>query len=99
MKNNPQATTEPGEVPGTVSNDGIAVHPGPLIPDKQMLQQTLMDSLDVMKLLHICRGTLYNWRKQGLIAASKVGGRVYFETADVHRMIRERKQPKWNSAA
>lgn len=69
------------------------------VPDRQTLQQTLMDSLDVMQLLRICRGTLYNWRKQGMISCSKVGGRVYFEAADVYRMLKERKQPKFTAAA
>ena len=69
------------------------------IPQKQSLIQQVMDSLEVMELLHICRGTLYNWRKKGLIAFSKVGGRVYFETADVYRMLKERKQQKWIPAA
>lgn len=68
-------------------------------PSKQTLLQHIMDSLEVMELLHICRGTLYNWRKKGLIAFSKVGGRVYFETTDVNRMLKERKHRKFSPAS
>lgn len=89
MANNP-LTTNPGDA-GRL--------PGAPVPDKQTLLQQVMDSLEVMQLLHICRGTLYNWRKKGLIAFSKVGGRIYFDTTDVHRMLQDRKQTKWTPAA
>jgi len=69
------------------------------LPGKERLQQSLMDSYEVQQLLHICRGTLYNWRTKGLIAFSKVGGRVYFEVADVYQMLKERKQKKGMLAA
>ena len=69
------------------------------LPGKERLLQSLMDSYEVQQLLHICRGTLYNWRKKGLIAFSKVGGRIYFEVADVYQMLRERKQQKGMLAA
>jgi len=91
MENQP-AVTAAGDAVTAVATNATA-------PDRQTLQQTLMDSLDVMQLLHICRGTLYNWRKQGMITFSKVGGRVYFEAADVYRMLKERKQQKWTVAA
>lgn len=68
-------------------------------PSKQSLQQTVMDSVDVQQLLHISRSTLYNWRKKGLIAFSKVGGKIYFDAADVYRMLQERKQRTFRAAA
>jgi predicted DNA-binding transcriptional regulator AlpA len=75
----------------------------PLTPaerlNKEMLQQTLLDNLEVMQLLHISRGTLYNWRKNGYITCSKIGGRLYFEVADIYKMLKERKQKKWKTAA
>lgn len=66
---------------------------------KETLQQTLMDSYEVLQLLHISRGTLYNWRKKGLIMGSKIGGRIYFEVTDIYKMVKERKQKKWKVAA
>lgn len=68
-------------------------------PNKESLQQTVMDSVDVQQLLHICRSTLYSWRKNGLLAFSKVGGKIYFEAADVQQMLKEKKQRKWQKAA
>lgn len=66
---------------------------------RESLQLTVMDSLDVQQLLHISRSTLYNCRQNGLLSFCKVGGRIYFEVADVYRMLKERKQDKCRAAA
>lgn len=47
-----------------------------------------IDSYDLRQMLHISRGTLHNWCRKGLLAFSKVGGKVYFSTADVEEMMR-----------
>jgi hypothetical protein len=65
---------------------------------KESLQLTITDSLEVQQLLYICASTLYNWRQKGLLASSKVDGRVYFEAADVYQKLADRKQRKWKSA-
>ncbi|MDB5275799.1 MAG: hypothetical protein JWR61_754 [Ferruginibacter sp.] len=78
---------------------GKALAGSQAVPSKESLQLTLMDSLAVQQLLQICRSSLYNWRKKGLLAFSKVGGRIYFEAADVYRMLQERKQQKWRPVA
>lgn len=70
-----------------------------LVPTRESLQQNLMDSHDVLALLHISRSTLYQWRKKGWIAYSKIGGRIYFEAADIYQALKERKQNKWRPAA
>lgn len=90
-------TTAPAIATATETNASAAEKPPPL--NKESLQENLMDSLDVMQLLRICRGTLYNWRKKGIIACSKVGGRIYFEVSDVYQMLKEKKQRRWKTAA
>ena len=70
-----------------------------LAPTKESLQQNLMDSHDVMQLLHISRSALYHWRKKGWIAYSKIGQRLYFDAADIYQMLNERKQKKGRLAA
>jgi len=62
------------------------------IVTKQNLHDLLMDSLEVMKLFTISRGTLYNWRRHGYLCFSKVGGRIYFNSADVNKMLVMKKQ-------
>ena len=53
----------------------------------ERLQQKWMLADDVMKVLGITRGTLYNWRCKGLLVCSKVRGRIYFDAADVEAML------------
>jgi len=98
MNQHPTAeTTLPS---GQMAVDNNSASPGAAKTlDKEGLQKIVMDSLAVQDLLHICRGTLYNWRRKGLIAFSKIGGRVYFEVDDVYQMLKERKQKKWKIAA
>jgi hypothetical protein len=60
--------------------------------DKDTLQQKWMDSCDVRELLHISRGTLYNWCRKGLLAFSKVEGKIYFEVKEVEAMLHNAKR-------
>ena len=83
--------------PATVAGNNLIGSAPPL--DKESLKQNLMDSLEVQQLLHICRGTLYNWRKSGLITFSKIGGRIYFEAAEVYLALKVHKQKNLEVAA
>ncbi len=96
MKNNQKTGWAVNTSTAPATGTGYPVKP--TLINKQLLQLKLMDSLEVMKLFSICRGTLYNWRRLGLIAYSKIGGRIYFEAADVDRMLLVQKKQSWNPA-
>ncbi len=97
MPNKPKKATTVPPVPQSEHINHLK--PEAKTMNKDMLQQTLLDNLEVMQLLHISRGTLYNWRKKGYINCSKIGGRLYFEVADIYKMLKERKQKKGKTAA
>lgn len=44
---------------------------------------------EVIKLLKITRNTLTNWRKQGIIQAVQIGGRVLIRRTEVERILQE----------
>lgn len=61
------------------------------LPLKELLQQTLMDGLDVRRLLRISRGTLYNICKKSLLPYSRIGSRQYFDAVDVQKLLQDTK--------
>ncbi len=54
----------------------------------------LMTHKEVALYFNISPSTLYRWRKQGLIKAGKIGGRIYFRKSEVEAALITLKTPK-----
>lgn len=46
-----------------------------------------LDSTEVCRLLHISRKTLWKWSNKKLLTPSKVEGRIYYDRAEIDRLI------------
>lgn len=51
--------------------------------------QKFIKSAEVMKLLKVSPGTLQNLRINGTIPYSKVGGIIFYDVDEIHKVIRE----------
>jgi uncharacterized membrane-anchored protein YjiN (DUF445 family) len=48
-----------------------------------------MRSAEVMEFLQISAGTLQNMRINGTLPYTKIGGTIYYDTDDIHRVMKE----------
>ena len=51
----------------------------------------LLDNADVKQLFNISDKTLSNWRNNGILEFSKIGGSIYFDVNDVKALIKRSK--------
>lgn len=51
----------------------------------------LLDNADVKQLFNISEKTLSNWRNNGILEFSKIGGSIYFDVNDVKALIKRTK--------
>jgi hypothetical protein len=58
----------------------------------QKLKQTLLDSYDLEELLHVCRSTLYNWRRKELLPHIVIGSKIYYQLEDVEALLQKSKR-------
>ncbi|ALM22113.1 transcriptional regulator [Nonlabens sp. MIC269] len=63
---------------------------------KQLIQQPLqtqkkkyLKSAEVMELLQVSPGTLQNLRINGTLPYSKIGGIIFYDADEIHRIIQE----------
>ena len=47
-----------------------------------------MDMADVCRRLHVSRRTLTRWQQRGLLHPTRIGRRLYFNTADIEALLR-----------
>ena len=50
-------------------------------------QDKILDSQDIMQLLHISKRTLQNHRDKRMLAYSKVGNKFYYKMSDVQKLL------------
>ena len=55
-------------------------------------QKTILKSEDVRKLLNISPGSLQTLRTNGILSFSKVGGTIYYEYAEVMKVLNKNKK-------
>ena len=51
----------------------------------------LLDNADIKQLFNISDKTLSNWRKKGLLVHSKISGTIYYDIADIKKLIADTK--------
>jgi hypothetical protein len=59
---------------------------------KERLQQRLLDHTDLQQLFKVSRGTIYNWRRRGILKFIEIGGRKYFDANDIDALLEKYKQ-------
>lgn len=47
----------------------------------------LLDRADVMHRLHVCRSTLYKWKKTGVLVPCRIGNRDYYREEDLRKFL------------
>ena len=48
----------------------------------------MLDNRDMCLLLKVCDRTLWRWRRNRQLASFKIGGKIYYMAADVHKFLR-----------
>lgn len=64
------------------------------IPVKQagtVTTERYLDKQDLMQMLHISIGTLYNWRKKGILHFSKIQQKIYYKESELYELLRTKK--------
>ena len=49
-----------------------------------------VDSADLVQILKVNARTLANWRKEGLLKYFRMGGKIYYNLAEIKAMMKER---------
>ena len=82
---------------GLVSELRDAMNDAVLQARKEMLSgvhalhhEKTMSPNEVASLLDVDLSTLYRWNKQGILTRQRVGGKVYYRTEDVERILKVR---------
>ena len=53
------------------------------------LSETWFDNQDVMEILKISPRTLQNFRDNGVLPFSKIGGKIYYKASDVEQLLKD----------
>ena len=62
-----------------------------IIQSKQQQNKQWLKSNEVRKLLNISSGTLQNFRINGTLTYTKVGGIMYYDNADIEKLLNRNK--------
>jgi len=60
---------------------------GALKKEQHQATDPILDTEGVMTLLKVSRRSLQNWRDQGLIEFSAVGGKFYYRMSAINKML------------
>lgn len=78
-----------------ITTDDLREFKMELLEDLKEIMQTVTGSIDkkylksaeVMELLQVSPGTLQNLRINGTLPYSKIGGIIFYDAAEIHRII------------
>ncbi len=51
------------------------------------LSETWLDNQDVCEMLHISKRTLQNYRDNGILPYSQIGGKIYYKASDIDKHL------------
>ena len=51
------------------------------------LTEQWLDNQDISNLLHVSKRTLQNYRDNGIIPFSQIGGKIYYKASDVEKLL------------
>ena len=57
--------------------------------------ETFIDHEEFLKLMKISRRTAQNWRDNGIITFSQVGGKIYYKLSDIDEMLKRHQQKRF----
>ncbi len=55
--------------------------------EQHQVEDPILDTEGVMNLLKVSRRSLQNWRDQGMIEFSAVGGKFYYRMSAINKML------------
>lgn len=58
------------------------------------LDDVFLDNQDFLMLMNVSKRTAQQWRTDGVIAFSQVGGKIYYSMSDVLEMLDQHRVPK-----
>lgn len=60
--------------------------------DYKYVDNELLSTKDVLKILKICNKTLQTYRNENRITFSKIGGKIYYRQSDIDKFIESNKR-------
>ena len=54
---------------------------------KEKFETQIIDNADFLQLMNISNSTARNWRNKGLIAYSQIENKIYYQVADIKKLI------------
>ena len=54
---------------------------------KEKFETKIIDNADFIQLMNISNSTARNWRNKGLIAYSQIENKIYYQVADIKKLI------------
>jgi len=52
-----------------------------------VLADVWLDKQDILQRMHISSGTLFKWRKKGLLPYSRIFGKIYYRESDLLKLL------------
>ena len=62
--------------------------------EQHQIEDPILDTEGVITLLKVSKRSLQNWRDQGLIEFSAVGGKFYYRMSAINRMLAKNLNPE-----
>lgn len=56
---------------------------------KEVNPEQFVDNADFLQLMKISKRTAQNWRDEGKIAFSQVGGKIYYRYGDIEELLKQ----------
>ena len=56
---------------------------------KEVNPEQFVDNTDFLQLMKISKRTAQNWRDEGKIAFSQVGGKIYYRYGDIEELLKQ----------
>lgn len=60
-----------------------------LIKRRDIMEDSWLTTLEVCKLLQVCKKTLQNYRDLGILPFSKIGNKIYYKQSDIQKCLED----------
>ncbi|MBL4653433.1 MAG: helix-turn-helix domain-containing protein [Flavobacteriales bacterium] len=57
------------------------------------IENVFLDNQEFLQLMYISKRTAQNWRDQGIVSYSQIGGKIYYRLSDILEMLDKHKVP------
>ncbi len=66
------------------------------LKQKPVFSEVWLDNPEACKKLRVCTRTMQNYRDNGLLAFSQIGGKLFYKLSDIQKMLESHYYPKFN---